>query len=156
MTEKSEQKKQSKAVLVGVQLPNISDKEHQASLDELGRLAKTLGLDVIAQVSQKRKSHASGTILGRGKLNELATWTDGPGIKKDGEEEEEEYLNPYKDPDDDEYEEFYEEYGYEPDEQSDDVQGKSICKMENLTIKMWINSVFNKKLKNNIRVKIDY
>tara|TARA_B110000285_G_scaffold235483_2_gene317508 strand:- start:1461 stop:2534 length:1074 start_codon:yes stop_codon:yes gene_type:complete len=58
--------------------------------------------------------------------------------------------------DDDEYEEFYEEYGYEPDEQSDDVQGKSICKMENLTIKMWINSVFNKKLKNNIRVKIDY
>ncbi len=105
MTEKSEQKKQSKAVLVGVQLPNISDKEHQASLDELGRLAKTLGLDVIAQVSQKRKSHASGTILGRGKLNELATWTDGPGIKKDGEEEEEEYLNPYKDPDDDEYEE---------------------------------------------------
>tara|TARA_B000000477_G_C6082100_1_gene223608 strand:+ start:243 stop:1328 length:1086 start_codon:yes stop_codon:yes gene_type:complete len=58
--------------------------------------------------------------------------------------------------DEDEYEEFYEEYGYEPDEQSSDIQEKSICKMENFTIKNWINSIFDKKVTKNIRIKIDY
>ena len=58
--------------------------------------------------------------------------------------------------DDDEYEEFYEEYGYEPDEQSKEVQEKSTCEIEKSTIKSWINSIFKKKLTKNIRVKIDY
>ena len=58
--------------------------------------------------------------------------------------------------DEDEYEEFYEEYGYEPDEQSSDIQEKSICKMENFTIKNWINSIFDKKVTKNIRIKMDY
>ena len=58
--------------------------------------------------------------------------------------------------DEDEYEEFYEEYGYEPDEQSCDVQEKSICKMENVAIKKWINSIFDKKLTKNIRIKLNY
>ena len=55
-----------------------------------------------------------------------------------------------------EYEEFYEEYGYEPDEQSSDVQEKSVCKLEKNTIKKWINNIFCKKLTKNIRIKIDY
>ena len=58
--------------------------------------------------------------------------------------------------DEDEYEEFYEEYGYEPDEQSKEVQEKSICKIEKSNIKSWINSIFDKKLTRNIRLKIVY
>ena len=38
-----------RAVLVGVQLPGVDDDEHAASLIELGRLAKTLGLKVVAR-----------------------------------------------------------------------------------------------------------
>lgn len=69
-----------KAVLVGVQLPNISDQELQSSLDELGRLVHTLGYQVVGRLSQKRKSDRGGTIIGEGKLKELASWTDGPGV----------------------------------------------------------------------------
>tara|TARA_B100001093_G_scaffold518125_1_gene601916 strand:+ start:3727 stop:4806 length:1080 start_codon:yes stop_codon:yes gene_type:complete len=58
--------------------------------------------------------------------------------------------------DEDEYEEFYEEYGYEPDEQSKEVQEKSICNIEKSNIKSWINSIFKKKLTKNVRVKIEY
>lgn len=58
--------------------------------------------------------------------------------------------------DEEEYEEFYEEYGYEPDEQSKEVQEKSTCKIEKSTIKSWINSIFQKKLTKNVRVKIEY
>ena len=53
-------------------------------------------------------------------------------------------------------EEFYEEYGYEPDEQSKEVQEKSICKIERSNIKKWIDSIFDKKLTKNIRMKITY
>jgi GTP-binding protein HflX len=89
MTSNQELKKKSKAVLVGVQLPNVSDAEHQASLEELSRLVKTLGLEVIGQISQKRKLPASGTVLGVGKLNDLAVWTGGPGTEdKDKNEDE--------------------------------------------------------------------
>lgn len=69
-----------KAVLVGVQLPNIPDQELQSSLDELGRLVHTLGYQVVGRLSQKRKSNKGGTIVGEGKLKELASWTDGPGV----------------------------------------------------------------------------
>ena len=58
--------------------------------------------------------------------------------------------------DEDELEEFYEEYGYEPDEQSKEVQEKSICKIERSNIKKWIDSIFDKKLTKNIRMKITY
>ncbi|OYZ17514.1 MAG: GTPase HflX [Bdellovibrio sp. 28-41-41] len=67
------------AVLVGIQLPKISSSELQASLDELTRLVTTLGYSVIGQVTQKRASDRSASILGDGKLKELAQWTDGSG-----------------------------------------------------------------------------
>ena len=56
----------------------------------------------------------------------------------------------------DEYEEFYEEYGYEPDEQSNYVQEKSILEIKKSNLKQWINSIFDKKLTKNIRIKISY
>ena len=58
--------------------------------------------------------------------------------------------------DDDEFEEFYEKFGYEPDEQSKLVQDKSLIKIQNITLKKWVNNIFEKKIKKNIRLKIIY
>jgi GTPase len=68
-----------RAVLVGVQLPGVSEIDHAADLAELGRLVHTLGFEVVATVSQRRDSLASGTVLGEGKLKELAALTGGVG-----------------------------------------------------------------------------
>ncbi|HLU65249.1 MAG TPA: GTPase HflX [Kofleriaceae bacterium] len=69
-----------RAVVVGVQLPGVSDAEHTSSLAELERLARTLGLDVVGRVVQKRQHLAAGKVLGDGKLVELARWTGGSGV----------------------------------------------------------------------------
>jgi len=61
-----------KAVLVGVQLPGVTDAEQRSSLKELERLCKTLGFAVVGEVAQKRKSLGAATLLGAGKLAELA------------------------------------------------------------------------------------
>lgn len=60
------------AVLVAVQLSGHSDAEVQSSLDELARLADTLGFDVTSRVTQKRESLVPGTAIGEGKLKEIA------------------------------------------------------------------------------------
>ncbi|WP_394834823.1 GTPase HflX [Pendulispora rubella] len=67
------------AVLVGVQLPGVSDVDHTADLAELGRLVHTLGYEVAATVSQKRDALAAAAVLGEGKLKELADLTGGQG-----------------------------------------------------------------------------
>ena len=67
------------AVVVAVQLPDITDGELGSSIAELERLARTLGLDPIARVTQRRAKLAPGVVLGEGKLEELATWTGGTG-----------------------------------------------------------------------------
>jgi GTP-binding protein HflX len=69
-----------RAVLVGVQLPGVSDAEFESSLRELGRLAKTLGLTVVGRVTQRRARLAPAAVLGTGKLRELARWTGGTGV----------------------------------------------------------------------------
>lgn len=68
------------AVLVGIQTPDILDAAHEASLDELGRLVKTLGYKVVGTVSQKRDSTGAALLLGSGKLAELAALTGGTGV----------------------------------------------------------------------------
>ena len=95
-----------KAVLVSVQLPGVTDAEQQSSLKELKRLSQTLGFEVVGQVTQKRQSLGAATLLGKGKLKELAAWTGGKGLvpkgppgktkatKEDEEEEEEEETEP--------------------------------------------------------------
>lgn len=75
------------AVLVGVQLPGVSDAEHAADLAELGRLVHTLGYEVAATVSQRRERVAAGTVLGTGKLQELARLTGGQGTVPTGARE---------------------------------------------------------------------
>lgn len=69
-----------KALLVGIQLPKLSDEEMQGSLAELGRLVTTLGYEVIGKTSQRRNSERGATVLGDGKLKDLAEWTGGTGV----------------------------------------------------------------------------
>jgi len=67
------------AVLVGIQLPKVTVQELDGSLQELTRLVTTLGYHVVGQVTQRRGSDRSSSVLGAGKLNELAEWTGGTG-----------------------------------------------------------------------------
>ena len=69
-----------RVVLVGVQLPAVSDLDHAGDLAELGRLVHTLGYEVVATITQKRHGLRSGTVLGEGKLRELAKLTGGTGL----------------------------------------------------------------------------
>jgi GTPase len=67
------------AVVVAVQLPGVTDGDLASSIAELERLAKTLGLDPVARITQRRAKLAPGVVLGEGKLKELAEWTGGSG-----------------------------------------------------------------------------
>jgi GTPase len=73
-----------RAVLVGVQLPEVSDLEHATHLAELRRLVNTLGYETVATLSQRRAQTGAGTVLGTGKLKELANLTGGPGVVASG------------------------------------------------------------------------
>jgi GTP-binding protein HflX len=69
-----------RAILVGIQLDGVDDVAHEASLKELGRLVETLGYEVAGSVSQKRDGIGGLTVLGKGKLAELAAITGGTGV----------------------------------------------------------------------------
>lgn len=68
-----------RAVVTAVQLAHVTPDEVTSSIEELERLAKTLGLTPVARVVQRRSRLAPGVVLGAGKLKELAAWTGGPG-----------------------------------------------------------------------------
>lgn len=70
---------QLKALLVGVQLPKVSDEDHRGSLEELKRLVHTLGYAVVGSISQRRSSTRNSIVVGEGKLKEIAKWTGGTG-----------------------------------------------------------------------------
>jgi len=69
-----------RAILVGVQIPGVDDVAHAASIEELGRLVMTLGYEVVGTLSQKRDEIDGGTVLGKGRLEELAAITGGTGV----------------------------------------------------------------------------
>src|SRR3984957_6730630 len=69
-----------RAILVGIQIPGVDDVAHAASIEELGRLVKTLGYEVVGTISQKRDEIGGGTVLGKGRLEELAAITGGTGV----------------------------------------------------------------------------
>ncbi len=60
-----------RALIVAVQLDSVSDVEFESSLAELADLAKTLGLEVIGQFTQKRSSFDSTAYVGVGKREEI-------------------------------------------------------------------------------------
>jgi len=81
MIELLNNKKEKKtAVLFSVQTHGVSDEDNNSSLLELRRLVKTLGLNVVATLTQRRPKPETGTILGAGKLKDLAGYTGGTGI----------------------------------------------------------------------------
>src|SRR5260370_19642958 len=69
-----------RAILVGIQLPGVDDVAHAADIEELGRLVKTLGYEVVGTISQKRDEIDGSTVLGKGRLEELAAITGGTGV----------------------------------------------------------------------------
>ena len=69
-----------RAILVSVQIPGVDDVAHAASLEELGRLVMTLGYEVVGTLSQKRDAIDGATVLGKGRLQELAAITGGTGV----------------------------------------------------------------------------
>jgi GTPase len=92
--------------VLGVQRQGVTDDTFEASLRELARLADTLGMDVIAQVTQRRGALASGTVVGAGKLKELAKHTGGkgvvPGYVRPGRGSEDDDADTVSEPDTDE------------------------------------------------------
>ena len=60
-----------RGILVGLALPGISLDEAQDTLDELGLLADTAGVDVAVQVLQERGRRDPAYLIGRGKAEEL-------------------------------------------------------------------------------------
>ena len=68
------------AILVGIQLPTTNDSDLKSSLQELTRLVTTLGYKVVGQITQRRSTDRSTSVLGEGKLTELAKWTGGTGV----------------------------------------------------------------------------
>jgi GTPase len=73
-----------RALLVGIHTSDRSAEELDTSLDELSRLADTLGMDEIGRLVQKRRGTGAAHVLGEGKLREMAAWTGGPGVVSRG------------------------------------------------------------------------
>jgi len=86
-----------KTLIVTVQPQLRSNAEQESSIQELERLARTLGLDVVGVESQKRTNASPSTYVGPGRLKEIARMTGGSGhIPTHGQQEEEDddvYLN---------------------------------------------------------------
>jgi GTP-binding protein HflX len=74
-----DEEERPRAVLVAVQLPGVSEEQLERDLDELVRLVTTLGLDVVGRVTQRRQGLRAASVLGLGKLIQLARWTGGDG-----------------------------------------------------------------------------
>jgi GTP-binding protein HflX len=64
-----------RAILVGMQTPDVSDWQARESLEELAQLAKTAGAEVLDKTSQKRRAPDAATLIGKGKVDEIALRT---------------------------------------------------------------------------------
>jgi GTP-binding protein HflX len=73
----SEESRVQRALIVAVQLDSVSDVEFESSLAELSDLAKTLGLEVVGQITQKRASFDSTAYMGVGKREEIRQFLQG-------------------------------------------------------------------------------
>ncbi|MBC1370816.1 GTPase HflX [Listeria booriae] len=65
-----------RAILVGCELPKVSEEHFYYSMLELGNLAKTAQADVVGEVTQKRERIHPATFLGSGKLMEIAAFVE--------------------------------------------------------------------------------
>jgi GTP-binding protein HflX len=134
-----------RAVLVGVQLPHVSEENHKSSLDELARLVDTLGFDVVGRVSQRRPRLAPSAGLGAGKLIELAAYTGGTGIVPSGAQKKDQKKDLHKpafagvdDDDDDD----------DSDDEGTDADGNAIAVVEKATVVVVDNEMSPSQLRN--------
>lgn len=74
---KSTAKTIPRALLVSIRTPEVTEKECEASVQELERLVTTLGFKVVGVESQKQAATTGATAVGAGKLQELARLTVG-------------------------------------------------------------------------------
>jgi len=74
-----------RALIVAVQLDSVSDVEFESSLAELADLAKTLGLNVVGQFTQKRSSFDSTAYMGVGKREEIRQFLQGQQADSNGD-----------------------------------------------------------------------
>ena len=72
---------QPKALLVSIRTPKVTDTEAMESMIELERLVTTLGYGVTGTMSQRQPSTKGVTVVGEGKLMELAQLTGGKGSR---------------------------------------------------------------------------
>src|ERR1700677_395121 len=68
-----------KALLVSIRTPKLTDTESLESMIELERLVTTLGFEVAGTMSQRQPNTFGFTVVGEGKLMELAQLTGGKG-----------------------------------------------------------------------------
>ena len=73
--------------MVAVQLPGVDDQAFAASIAELRRLGRTLGVNVVATVTQRRKTLHPAALFGSGKLAELQALAGRTAAQIAGDEE---------------------------------------------------------------------
>jgi GTPase len=73
-----------RAAVVAVQLPDADDDAFAASIAELKRLGHTLGVEIVATVTQRRASLHAGAVIGSGKLAELVALAGGGAGGEEG------------------------------------------------------------------------
>ncbi len=70
-----------KALLFSVRTPKVTESEAMESMIELERLVTTLGYEVTGTMSQRQPNTSGVTVVGEGKLMELAQLTGGKGYR---------------------------------------------------------------------------
>ena len=91
-----------RAAVVAVHLPDVDDRAFAASLAELHRLGRTLGVAVVATVTQRRQTLHPAAVLGSGKLAELQALagrssTNAPDDEEEGENQQDDGGDDEKD-----------------------------------------------------------
>jgi GTP-binding protein HflX len=81
-----------RAVVVAVQLPGVDDQAFAASIAELRRLGRTLGVNVVATVTQRRKTLHPAALFGSGKLAELQALAGRTAAQIAGEEDDDDEI----------------------------------------------------------------
>jgi GTP-binding protein HflX len=71
MFEVFEEERPKKAIVVAIHLPGVDDTDLERSLAELKRLARTLGVEVTGEITQRRDTLEPGHVVGKGKLEDL-------------------------------------------------------------------------------------
>jgi GTP-binding protein HflX len=137
-----------RAVLVGIQLPGMTEAALSSSLDELRRLAKTLGLNPIARVTQVRPNTGGATVLGAGKLSELAKLTGGSGVVPSGASRRQTGAKPTESPDEDVAEALDEDDELGDDEAEAAAAATAAAEAERATVVLFDNDLTPSQLRN--------